>query len=111
MDEAMVDTVDQARHDLVFLVDELIVQDAPLCIAEALHHCLFGSLGTDPVEVLRCDILVVGISDFICRIDRTGGFKVDFRSGILDLLDHILPGNDTVRAVFHIQVHLDVLML
>ena len=102
VDVAVLDALDDTGDDVVRAVREFIIDDVAFRFAQALNHDLFGSLGGDAAEIVRRDIDVDDIADFVIDINEAGLIERDFRMRVFDFIDDGLGSLDgivTGRAV------------
>ena len=98
VDVAVLDALDDTGDDVVRSVRKFIIDDVPFGFAQALDHDLFGSLGGDAAEIVRHDIDVDDVADFIIDINEAGLIEGDFRMGIFDFIDDGLGSLDGIVA-------------
>ncbi len=91
--------LDTAVHDITLALEELIIDDAPLCLAQALHHDLLGGLCRYAAEVCRRDLDLDRITDGIILIDGLGIAQRYLR----DIIEDRIVLDDSLYRVYMID--------
>ncbi len=86
------DTAYGACDDIAFAVRELLIEDAALGLADALHHYLLGSLRRYSSELLGGDLVFDHIARVVARVDRPGIVQQYLTFGIVQLLHNGFAG-------------------
>jgi hypothetical protein len=89
------EAADGAGNDVASAVLELLVNHFLLRLAEALHHCLFGSLYGDAAEVLGSDVEFLCIADLCSRVFFSRGSK----RNLIEFVVMVVIGDDGEDSV------------
>jgi len=74
-----VDTLDNARDDIALAAGELLEEDLPLELTQALQHHLFGGLGGDTAGVPGMDLVQQDIAQHYVGLAAPGLLQADLR--------------------------------
>ena len=107
---ARLDVRHDAGEDLVLLGGELLVDDAPFRLANALRDDLLGLLGSDTAELLGLHRDIHGLAQFGAAADLLGSLQVDLMAGILHLVHHGLGDIHLDAGLLLIQIDGDVVL-
>ena len=98
-------TVDNGGQDLVFLLNEVLINLAVLRLADLLDDHLLGRLCRHPAEIGGRHLGFDDVLLLIVRLDLSCLFKGDLGCIILDLEDNRLPCIQMHGAAYPVEFH------
>ena len=108
-DVAILHALYEAAHDITLTARELLVDDATLCLTDALYHHLFGRLRGHAAEVSGRNLNFDNIAHLIVRFQRARLSERNLLNLIHRLLHHGLNGIHMVVTGITREGHADVL--
>ena len=96
VDVVVLDALDEARQDVTLAAHELLVDDAALCLADALDDDLLRRLSGDAAEIRRRHLDLDDVAYLVVRLDRAGLSQRDLRDLVLRVLDDRLDRVDMI---------------
>ncbi len=96
VDVVVLDALDEARQDVTLAAHELLVDDAALCLADALDDDLLRRLSGDAAEIRRRHLDLDDVAYLVVRLDRAGLSQRNLRDLVLRVLDDRLDRVDMI---------------